>query len=322
MVVVLGLAAILTAVWTFDVFSESDEALMRRVQGIFAPLDVESVSADSPEFQRIAVGRKLFFDTRLSKDGTTSCASCHQPAHYGTDPNPQSLGVFKKLTPRNTQAVLNLRYHRVVHWTGDRESLEDQAIRSFTDPGGLANSTEKEALSKLSQAGYRETLASAADALALYQRTLVTKNSAFDRFLRGDIEALTKDQKNGLRQFLHLGCVACHTGVAFGAKDMIRFGLTRDYWTVTGSAPKADGQHDLGRQGVTGNSNDRNVFKIPSLRNVAMTAPYFHDGSAKDLATAIRWMGELQLDRKLTEREVHELKSFLESLTGEPPNWN
>ncbi len=316
----LGLVAVIATVWTIDPFSESDEALMRRVQGMFSPLKPEA--ATPSELQQVEIGRRLFFDTRLSKDGTTSCATCHQPAHYGADPRPQSLGVLKKLTARNTLSILNLRYHRVVHWTGDRDSLEDQATRSFTDPDGLGNSTEQEALARLEKAGYRETLSTAAKALAKFQRTLVAPNSAFDRFLEGDLEALSKDQKKGLRQFIHLGCVACHTGTAFGAKDVIRFGLTRDYWSVTGSLPRADGTHDLGRMQVTGNSNDRNVFKIPSLRNVAKTAPYFHDGSAKDLETAIRWMGELQLDRKLTDREVHELKSFLEGLTGESPKWD
>lgn len=316
-VTVFGVIAAVVALHWMNTSSESDEELQARAQRIFSP--IESAEADSLKatMRQREIGKALFFDIRLSKGSEVSCASCHKPEGYFSESTPHSIGVGGQLTSRNTLSVLNLKYHRTLHWRDDRESLEDQARRSLTDAEGLGNANEAEALKKLRQIyGSKMTLDEAASALAAFQRSLVATGSPFDRFLEGDNSALSADQKNGLRRFLHLGCVSCHGGVALGARGVMRFGLSRDYWEVTGSKPGVNGKQDFGRMDVTGNSNDRNVFKIPSLRNVAMTAPYFHDGSAKDLATAIRWMGELQLDRKLTDREVSELKSFLESLTG------
>jgi len=304
--------AVLLALFLPGIFSETEEALLRRAQDIFVPLKAPEYLPGSLEEQEVALGRKLFFDSRISRDGSVSCASCHRPESFAAD--------------QNTPSVLNLRFHQIFGWRGDGGNLENRTKMSFTQSDGLGNISVDETLRKLRTAGYgpNMTIEKAVSALSAYQLSLVTTGSAFDRFLEGDLSALSKTQKNGLRQFIHLACVSCHAGAAIGAKDVIRFGLTRDYWTVTGSVPVEKGpsgekSYDFGRMDITGNSNDKNAFKIPSLRNVAMTAPYFHDGSAKDLDTAIRWMGELQLDRKLTDIEVSELKSFLESLTGELP---
>lgn len=300
-------------------FRDSNEALLKRAQDIFSPLAAADLPPPSSADGLAELGRQLFFDPRISRDGQVSCASCHNPSYYGADKLQKSFGVSGLTTSRNAPSVFNQRFHHIFHWRSDRSDLEDQARRSFTDPEALGHPDERAALSRLRQAGYRENLQTAARALAEFQSRLTTPESAFDRFLEGDVKSLSQEQKKGLRQFIHLGCVTCHSGTLLGGRDLARFGLGRDYWTVTGVSPSHGGKHDLGRMDVTGNQNDRNVFKVPSLRNVAMTAPYFHDGSAPDLETAIRWMGELQLERKLSKQEVRELQSFLESLTGRLP---
>lgn len=320
-----GVAVIAVGVLIYSIMPlKSDQVLIERAQTVLGVVDRDLPLPDSVQGKRIKLGEKLFFDFRLSRDGSTACVRCHSFESYGADGLPQSIGVQQLKTARNAQSVLNLKYQHFFHWRIDRESLEDQAEKAFTNPEGLGHTSEKAAVQALKRAGYeaqfnkafpndpsKVSLKNAAIALAEYQRTLVTP-APFDRFLSGDMSALTKEQKKGFRNFMKLGCVSCHNGPAIGGRDFQRFGTSTDYWTVTGSKV-----HDLGRMAVSGNSGDRNVFKVPSLRNVAKTAPYFHDGSAKDLTTAVRWMALLQLGRELSAAELGSLVSFLESLTGE-----
>lgn len=322
-----GVVALSLVIFIFiETSVNSDEALLQRAREIFGVVKFESYPSESQLAARAALGKKLFFDRRLSKDESVSCSSCHSPNHYGADIQAHSLGVERKKSDRNSLSILNLRYQHYFQWRLDRASIEDQAEKAFMHPDGLGNSSEKETLSKIIKAGYESqfqkafaedkikiSIKNAAMALALYQKNLTTP-APFDRFLEGDIQALGKEQREGFRNFMNLGCVSCHNGPAIGGRDFQRFGLTKDYWEVTGSKVK-----DPGRMTITSLETDRNVFKVPSLRNVAKTAPYFHDGSAPDLMTAIQWMAQLQLNKVLSPHEVKTLQSFLESLTGEIP---
>lgn len=306
----------------------SDQDTLKRAQEIFGVIQSEPpLEPNSVAFYRYDLGRELFFERRISGDGRTACASCHTPKHYGADPHRQSSGAFGVKTPRNTQSVLNLKHQHFFHWRLDRQSIEDQAEQSFTDPHGLANASASEAIKKMIQADYTSafqkafpdeknpvSIKNASLALADFQRRLVTP-APFDRYLQGDTQALTKSQKKGLKTFMKQGCVSCHNGPAIGGRDFQKFGLSRDYWHVTQSEVQ-----DLGRQAVTMRDSDRNVFKVPSLRNVLNTAPYFHDGSAPNIQTAIRWMGRLQLEKDLTEPEIQSLIDFFSSLTGDLPS--
>lgn len=303
-----------------------DKDFRESALALFGVITPHEKSKEALSEERIELGRKLFFDYRLSKDGSTACVRCHQPQYYSTDRLQRSMGFKNNMGDRNAQSILNLKYQKVVHWRNDRVSLEEQAIRAFTTPLSLGNSSTEEALKRLSLAGYEPlfkkafpdtkkslSLENAASAIALYQRSLTTPGP-FDKYLQGDELALSAEAKRGLGQFITVGCAGCHNGPAIGGNSLQKFGVFKDYWTVTKSKTP-----DKGRQAVSQSDEDLYVFKVPSLRNISETAPYFHDGSAKDLSTAIRWMGKLQLNKDLTESQVKDIKAFLESLKGELP---
>lgn len=306
--------------------SANDKELIKLAKGLLGSIPAKEMPVDKLTHEQIELGRKLFFDYRLSKDGSTACVRCHQPQYFSTDRLPQSRGFNHNKGARNAQSILNLKYQKIVHWRGDRESLEDQALRAFTVALSLGNTSEEEALKRLEAADYAPlfskafpkdktplTLQNAASALGTYQRSLSTPSS-FDRFLEGDIRALSTQARQGLREFINVGCTSCHNGPAIGGNILQKFGVFHDYWTLTKSQ-----NPDKGRFDVTKKEADLYIFKVPSLRNVAQTAPYFHDGSVQNLETAIRWMAKLQLDKELNESQVTSIKAFLESLTGELP---
>ncbi len=303
--------------------SSEVQSLIERAKSTFAPIPKKEKISDPS--QLIELGQKLFFDYRLSKDGTTACVRCHLPQNYGADGLKQSRGFNNNVGSRNAQSIFNLKYQTIVHWRNDRVSIEDQAIKAFTTPLSLGNSSEKEAVDRIKQAGYEDSfikvfpnddqpvsLVNAAKALGAFQRSLTTR-AAFDRFLEGDIRALSKQAQNGLSLFMTLGCTGCHNGTSVGGNDLQRFGIYEDYWKITQS------KIDKGRFDVTKKISDLYIFKVPSLRNVSETAPYFHDGSAPDLETAIRWMAKLQMNQHLTDEQIKDIKAFLESLKGELP---
>lgn len=304
----------------------ADGDLRQTALGLFGIIPSKAATPDSITAEKIELGRKLFFDYRLSKDGSTACVRCHQPQFYSTDRLTRSMGFNNNKGDRNAQSILNLQYQSVVHWRNDRSSLEEQALRAFTTPLSLGNSSEAEALKRLSLSGYEPifkkafpeskqplTLENAATALATYQRNLTTPG-AFDRYLAGERKALSEDAIKGLNEFIAVGCAGCHNGPALGGRSLQKFGVFQNYWNLTKSQ-----QPDKGRQAVTQKEEDLYVFKVPSLRNISETAPYFHDGSAKDLPTAIRWMAKLQLNKDLSETQVQHIKAFLESLKGDLP---
>lgn len=268
---------------------------------------------------RLALGRRLFHDARLSSDGEHSCASCHDLSKGGADGRRYSLRSGGGAAPVNTPTVLNAALHFRWSWDGRAGSLAEQvAIAGHEelglDPAGMA---ERIAADPDYAASFREEYGGAGpdalvDALVTFQRSLLTP-SRFDRFLAGDDDALTDVEREGYALFKRLGCAACHQGVAVGGNMFQRFGVLGDYFADRGDPTNAD----LGRYNVTGREDDRHVFKVPGLRNVGRTAPYFHDGSTDSLEDAIRIMARYQLGRELEEGEVTHVAAFLRSLDEE-----
>lgn len=296
-----------------------------------APAPAPSVLEPLPEVQtdprKVALGRRLFHDTRLSGDETISCATCHSLDHGGAEPRPTSVGIRGQVGPINAPTVLNSGLNFVQFWDGRAASLEAQA------EGPVANliemgATWEQVVARLSAdaelnaemvAIYGQgavTQANITQAIAEYERSLLTP-SRFDRYLRGDESALTSDERRGLALFQEVGCTSCHRGPAVGGTMYQRMGLVRRTYFEDRGTPITEA--DMGRFNVTHAESDRHVFKVPTLRNVALTAPYFHDGSQSSLDEAVRAMGLYQLGRELDGEQVRLITAFLESLTGELP---
>jgi cytochrome c peroxidase len=307
----------------------ADSTLRAQANALFKPLPTDLGIAETPTAaERIELGRLLFFDPRISTDGAVSCARCHQPALYGTDALPRSIGAEHRTHPRHAQTVLNTAMQFVQHWRGDRTSVEEQAVKALIAPPAYGNPDFETAMARLKAIrAYAPLFARAfpaentpmtqdnwGKAIGAYVRTLVTP-APFDAFLRGDDAALTAVAKSGLRSFIQVGCATCHNGVGIGGSMYQKFGVTEDYWRATRSTTI-----DKGRFDVTQDPADLHVFKVASLRNVAMTPPYFHDGSVATLPDAVRIMARVQLGRVLTDAEVTDIVAFLESLTGRLPS--
>jgi cytochrome c peroxidase len=309
------------------VAAADDASLLKQAQEIFRPLPKDMGTPEFPVSRpRVDLGRMLFFDPRFAVDANVSCATCHQPAFYGTDALTKSIGVRQLRQPRNAPTVLNSALG-ITHWRGDRDSVEDQAAKALTAPVNTGQPDEKAVLDRLTlipgyaslfNAAFPEdtpsaTLRNMAKAIGAYERTLVTP-SPFDAYLVGDVNAVPPTARAGLEKFINTGCVACHEGVGVGGSLFRKFGVLEDYWKATGSQTI-----DKGRAEVTKNPDDLYVFRVPSLRDVAMTAPYFHDGSVATLPDAVRIMARVQLGMALTEADTRDIVAFLESLTGELP---
>ena len=301
--------------------AKADDGLRREAAALFGQLkaDTEATSAQGE------LGRALFWDARASADGKTACASCHPARDWGADRRQFSPDARGALTSRHSPTVFNSMNQPRLRWLADRKDGADQAEGSLT--GSLGFASKDAAVAKLTELDYLPKFRAAfpADAqplsaanygraLAAYQATLATP-AAFDRFLGGDDGALSERQKKGLRSFMSAGCAGCHNGVNFGGSGLQKFGVTKDYWLETGS-PKPD----VGRFAMTKKEEDRYVFRVPMLRNVAKTAPYFHDGSVERLDQAVRIMASVQLGRQLDDDAIADIVGFLESLTGEVPS--
>jgi len=294
---------------------------------VLGALPANFATADAPvSAARVTLGRLLFFDPRISLDGTVSCARCHQPALYGTDGLAFPRGVQDRINPRNGPTVLNAALQFAQHWRGDRTSVEDQATRALVGPVSFGLPNDDTAVARLTALGYASAFAAAfpgdptpvtaanwGKAIGAYERTLATP-APFDAYLRGDARALSQRARSGLATFLEIGCAGCHDGAGIGGGKYQKFGLVKPYWEETRSAVV-----DSGRYAVTKNPDDIFVFKVPSLRNVAMTPPYFHDGSVATLPAAVRTMARVQLGRELSAQEIGDIVAFLESLTGALP---
>lgn len=305
----------------------TDAALLKEARGAFEPLPKDMATPEAPvSADRVSLGHKLFFDPRVSVDGTVSCSRCHLAGLYATDGLAKSHGAHDKVLPRNANTLFNAAIHFKQHWRGEFESVEEQAKRALLGPG-IGNPDYPTAMARVKAVpGYAElfekTFPGEADpvtevnwgkAVGAYERTLVTP-SRFDDYLGGKADALSAEERRGLRTFLDTGCANCHGGVGVGGGKFRKFGVVGDYWKETGSA-----DIDRGRFDLTKNPADLFVFKVPGLRNAEMTPPYFHDGSVAALPEAVRVMARVQLGKTLSDGETASIVTFLKSLTGKPP---
>ncbi|MGZ7064937.1 MAG: cytochrome-c peroxidase [Candidatus Aminicenantales bacterium] len=315
--------------WAWPAMTKGQDAgLLGKAKDLFGPLPRVIVSPENPVTPAKAeLGKMLFYETRTSMDGTFSCARCHPFSLYGADGLQKSMGRDGKPGVRNAPTVLNAAGQISAHWVGNRKDVEDQAGQSLTAPAAPGMPPSDAPEKKLQAiAGYGPYFEKAfpgeknpvnvenfRKAVGAFERTLVTP-SPFDAFLGGNLAALTDAQKTGLAKFMGTGCVQCHSGTYVGGGMYEKFGVLEPYWTYTKSAPV-----DEGRFAVTKNADDTYVFKVPGLRNVEMTPPYFHDGSVDRLADAVRIMGKIQLGVALADKDIADIVDFLRSLTGRIP---
>jgi cytochrome c peroxidase len=272
---------------------------------------------------RVALGARLFHEVRLSHDNTRACATCHPLERGGMDGRPRAITAQGTPHPRNTPTIFNVGLNAALNWDGVATTLEAQAEIVLLHPN-LMHTTWPDLLAKLqADADYVArfttayagglTPATVVDALASFERSLLTPNARFDRYLRGERQALTAPEQQGYRLFKAYGCVACHQGINIGGNMYQKFGIF--------AAPDAMGSPaaaaDPGRYGVTMVARDRAVFRVPSLRNVAVTAPYFHDGRAATLEEAVDTMARVQLGRTIPPEEIGVIVQFLQTLTGD-----
>ena len=310
--------------------SEEDKALLKQAQSLFQPLpspqEMQKAHPFTPE--QVALGHQLWFDSRLSRGNTVSCNSCHNLASAGVDNTPTSQGHKGQMGGRNSPTVLNAALLGSQFWDGRAATVEEQAGGPLLNPVEMANIDKAAVAKKIAdipeyQAQFKKAYAdkggavnfeNITDAIAAFERTLLTP-SKWDDYLRGNINALTPQERQGVRSFINNGCIACHQGVNLGGNSFQKFGLVKGpYWQFTGSK-----KHDEGRFEVTKAENDKFVFRVPGLRNVALTYPYFHDGSVWELDKAIAIMGEAQLGKQLPQSEVDNISAFLKTLSGKVP---
>jgi len=308
---------------------KSEKELLAQAQNLFKPLPNVVENSENPiSDEKTALGKLLYFDTRLSKTGNNSCNSCHNLATFGVDNLATSPGDAGKNGERNSPTTLNAALHFVQFWDGRAKNLEEQAGGPILNPGEMAMPDEKTLLNRLKSVAVYKTKFAAAypndkdpityknltHAIAAFERTLCTPGK-FDTYLNGDINALSIEEKEGLKTFMSTGCTACHNGAALGGNQFMKFGLINNYRPLTKSK-----KEDLGRIAVTKQESDKDVFKVPGLRNIAKTHPYFHDGSVNDLSEAIKIMAKTQLNKDLTETEINNIVKFLEALTTDLPD--
>ncbi|MDD3469673.1 MAG: cytochrome c peroxidase [Thermoguttaceae bacterium] len=291
-----------------------------------APLP--KIPADNPmTSEKIELGKMLYFDTRLSKDGTISCASCHNPVTGWDDVNPTSEGVGGKHGARNSQTVLNSAFAKVFFWDGRAATLEEQAAGPIENPVEMADKLDN-VVAKLSKVpeyqkrfqavfGTEVTADGITKAIAAFERTIINYNSPYDKYKAGDESAMSDSAKRGMELFTEIGCNSCHRPPYFSTSAFVNTGVGMDAK-----------EPDVGRFEWTQNERDYGAFRIPTLRNVAETAPYFHDGKTAELRDAVQFMvqGGLENDNRspmlvgteVTEEELTDLVEFLKSLSGEP----
>jgi len=278
--------------------------------------------------RKVDLGRRLFRDTRLARDNSVACISCHSFQHGGADPRPRSIGAGGALGAVNSPSIFNVAHNFRQMWNGGTRSLEDQIDAVLVNPKDF-DSSWTQVLQKLRADGQLASAFAAAypqgldrtsvlDALTSYERSLVTP-SRFDRYLRGDGSAISMEEKKGYDLFKRYGCVACHQGVNIGGNMLQKFGALGDYFRAREAAGRQVAEADRGLYNVTKRAEDLHVFKVPSLRNVAMTAPYFHDGSAATLEEAVDVMFKFQLGRAAPAADKALIVQFLHTLSGQPP---
>lgn len=270
------------------------------------------------------LGKKLYFDPRLSKSGFISCNSCHNLSMGGTDNLPTSIGHKWNQGPINAPTVLNSSFNIAQFWDGRAKDLKEQAGGPIANPGEMA-STHALAIDviksilgyvsefKLVFSNENVTVDYLTDAIAEFKKTLVTPHSKFDQWLLGDTDAISDKELAGYQLFKNSGCVGCHNGAAVGGSSFQKMGIIKKYQTTNEAQ---------GLAGVTNKDSDIFMFKVPTLRNIELTYPYFHDGAVTSLKEAVNIMGEIQLGREFKDEESNNIVAFLKTLTGEYPSFN
>jgi cytochrome c peroxidase len=310
-----GLAPATTCAAELDITKLRSEAKL-----MFGALPDKMPGSEQDTPQRVFLGKKLYFDNLLSANKSQSCNTCHRVDDNlaGVDNEATSEGAFDKRGDRNAPTVLNAGLHLAQFWDGRAADLKEQAKGPVLNPVEMAMPDETEVLKRLkADADYPKLFAAAfpgaadkitydnmAEAIAAFERTLITRDR-FDDWQKGDDKALTTKELQGLRLFLDVGCTTCHVGPVIGAKSFQKMGLVNAYENTT----------DIGRFKVTNDDDDKFKFKVPSLRNVTLTGPFFHDGRLTLLREAVKKMGHLQLGKELTPEEVDLLMAFLDTLT-------
>ncbi|PUB80651.1 MAG: cytochrome-c peroxidase [gamma proteobacterium symbiont of Ctena orbiculata] len=301
--------------------ADKTDRLIRKANRYFAPLPEAMPGSENDTPARIALGKKLYFDKRLSINDTQACANCHPltDGRAGMDNLPRSPGARGELGDRNTPTVLNAGWQIAQFWDGRAENLAEQAREPILNPIEMGMPDEASVVKKLGALPeYAEAFANAfandspplsyanlAEAIAAFERTLRSE-SRFDDFLGGEKTALTPQEQSGLATFIKRNCIRCHDGHMLGGTLIEKLGVYKDFHNTV----------DQGRYRVTGDDEDRMMFKVASLRNVTVTGPWFHDGSGETLEDSIRIMGRIQLDVELKEDEILDIAAFLGALTG------
>lgn len=296
----------------------NDNSLRQQAKALFGVLPQTMPGAEADTDVLIALGKQLYMDKRLSKNDSQSCNSCHnvEASESGVDNLPTSVGAFGEKGARNAPTVWNAGFQLSQFWDGRVADLAAQAKGPILNPIEMAMPDEKTVVKKIQAiADYQVAFAQAfgeknaisynniVHAIAAFERTLITRDR-FDDYLNGDDKALSAQEQKGLQAFINTGCTACHNGPTLGGKMHQKLGLVNAHHS----------QQDLGRFEVTKNEADRMVFKVPMLRDIGRTAPYFHDGSIATLEQAIEQMGWLQLGKKLDKATINDISAFLQAL--------
>jgi cytochrome c peroxidase len=321
-----NLAYIATLVFAAHAFAA--DSLMTTAQAQFKPIPATppALPGNPATPAKVDLGKMLYFDPRLSASHAISCNSCHNVGLGGVDAEETSIGHHWQRGGRNAPTVLNAVFNTAQFWDGRAKDLEAQAGGPMTNPIEMASPPSHVGEQLAAIPGYAAafqaafpgeskpfTIANAQKAIAVFEATLITPNAPFDKYLKGDAAALTAAQKDGLQLFINKGCAACHNGINVGGGMYAPFGVVEK--------PGAEllPPNDKGRFDVTKTASDQYVFKVPTLRNIALTGPYFHTGRSWDLRQAVAVMGASQLGAKLTADETQKIATFLGSLTGEQP---
>lgn len=304
------------------------DSVLLLATNLFQPLPGEATNPENAvTAEKVQLGKTLYYDNRLSKNNTESCNTCHNLATYGVDNKSTSPGDNGKLGTRNSPTTLNAALHFVQFWDGRMKDVEEQAGGPVMNPAEMSMPDEKEVVARLTKnEGYKKMFEAAfpgekqpvsftnmRNSIAAFERTLLTPGR-FDKFLGGDLTALNEQEMKGVKTFVETGCTACHMGPLLGGNMFQKYPLFGTHKDLTGSSVD-----DLGKMQATKMEADKYFFKVPSLRNIAETWPYLHDGSMKDLDKTVEIMAKGQLNKELTPEQTTEISAFLKALSAEVP---
>src|SRR5690554_6635368 len=289
---------------------------------------ISSLELEEPDADKVLLGKYLFFDTRLSGEGNISCNSCHNLKTYGVDNERFSPGDAPgTVGGRNSPTVFHAALHKMQFWDGRAADVEEQAGGPILNPLEHNIKDEQQLENRLKEVElYQElftkafgdkdpiTFTNLTNAIGAFERTLIPE-SRFDEYLEGDQSALNTQEKKGLKAFIDSGCITCHSGPALGGQMLQKFGLFHDYWKHTESE-----DIDLGLFDISERESEKYFFKVPGLRNIVHTGPYFHDGSVEDLSASVKIMGKLQRNVDLTDDEIDDIVAFFGSLSSDIPD--